>query len=94
MVFLKFHDYPEGKVLAIADKELIGKKFGDFFINPSFYKSKKAEKEELQTLINSCNSINITGKKALSLLKEYIEIPDEIVILINSEIPHCIIYKI
>ncbi len=92
MIFYKIHSSPEAIILAIADSDLIGKNINGFIISENFYKGEKITREKLQTLINTCTSINITGKKSISLLREVMDIPEKLILQIEG-IPHCTIYK-
>ncbi len=69
----KIHKTKDGKVLAAADEDLIGKhiKHGDidFFVNPRFYGEEKAAKEWLipQMRSNEVIAINLIGKEAVAI---------------------------
>lgn len=73
-MYLKVHNTPTGKIIAVCDKELIGKVLDDGTIfmdldkNRSFYVGKIASKDEIKRELESFSSINFVGKNAIDLL--------------------------
>ncbi len=73
-MYLKVHDTPNGKIVAVCDKELIGKVLDDGTIfmdldkNRSFYVGKIASKDEIKKELASFSSLNFVGKNAINLL--------------------------
>lgn len=86
-----------GLAIAVADKEILGKKlkFNDteFFVNPRFYGDKEASKEELVPLIRKAVNINLVGEKAVKAGKEAGMIDDKNTIMIGK-VPHAQAVKI
>lgn len=73
-MYLKVHDTPTGKIVAVCDKELIGKVLDDGKIfmdldkNRSFFVGKIASKEEIKKELSSFSSLNFVGKNSIDLL--------------------------
>jgi hypothetical protein len=71
-MYFKIYKTKDGKILAVADEDLLGKhlKHGDidFFVNPRFYGEEKAAKEWLipQMRSNEVLSVNLLGKEAVA----------------------------
>ena len=96
-MYYKIHETKHGKILAVADDDLLGKhlisgktKDGvDIFINPRFYGDKKASKEWLieQMQSNAIISVNLIGKEAVAMGIEAGAIDKESVKKIGK-IPH------
>ena len=86
-----------GLAIAVADKELIGKrlKFKDteFHVNPRFYKDKEGDKETIIELLKEAVNINLVGKKAVECGKVAGMIDEENIILIDG-VPHAQAIKI
>lgn len=85
-----------GSILAVCDKDLIGKKFesGKLCLNVSerFYKGELVDEEDALKLIKSHNNINLVGKNSIALvLKENIITKDHILKIKN--IPHAQIVR-
>jgi hypothetical protein len=69
-MIVKVHNI-EGKiVLAICDKDLVGKKFSDSILqldlSSSFYKGKDMSEKELSSLIKKAHILNIVGDKSVN----------------------------
>ena len=92
-MYYKIHETKHGKILAVADDDLMGKhlklKDTDIFINPRFYGDKKASKEWLigQMQSNAIISVNLIGKEAVAMGIEAGAIDKESVKKIGK-IPH------
>lgn len=65
-VCLKVHERGGHRVLAACDAELLGKTFGKigFFVNPEFY-GEPAEDSELIRSLDSCDIVNLVGKRVI-----------------------------
>ncbi len=79
------------KIVAICDKELIGKKYeeGDLqlYVNPRFYGGEEMSEEEILDAIENATIINLVGEKSVSLgLKLGIVLEENIIRIAN--IPH------
>ena len=61
-------------MLNICDPELIDKTFQDgktkIKINPNYYAERDVDEHEAKNLLTKCNSINMVGKKTISLKEE------------------------
>jgi len=82
----------EGKlILALCDKNLLGKKIEDqniqLDLSSSFYKGEEADIEELKKLIKKAYIINAVGKKAVEFLEKEGLIEKENIIYVKK-IPH------
>jgi hypothetical protein len=81
----------EEYIVALCDKELIGKKFKDgnlrLFVNPRFYKGKGVTREKAIDELRKATIANIVGEKAVNLAIEAGLIKKENVIKIKN-IPH------
>ena len=86
-----------GLAIAVADKELIGKKLKfkdtEFFVNPRFYKDKEGSKEVIIELLKEAVNINLIGKKAIECGKVAGMIDEKNIILIDG-VPHAQAIKI
>ncbi|MBU2100812.1 DUF424 family protein [Candidatus Micrarchaeota archaeon] len=84
------------KILAVCDKELIGKildKETEFKARKEFYGEKEIKKEKLRKLFRETDSVNLLGEKSVSVaLKEKIA-GKENIIRINN-VPHIQVYFI
>ena len=82
-------------VVAICDKELIGKELRKnpyFKVNEKFYFEKDCNEEEAVDLLKSCTIANLVGKKIVELALKKKFITKENIILIG-DIPHAQIVK-
>ncbi len=56
-------------ILAISDREILGKKLGDyFFINPRFYGESIVGEEEIEKMLEKATIINAVGKNCVEKL--------------------------
>ncbi len=96
-MFYKIHESQKGKVLAICDKELIGKtlKQGEieFTASENFYRGKKAEEKKIETLLTQHSNINMVGKKCIQIALRKGLIKEKSIIKIQ-DIPHVQIFMI
>lgn len=99
-MIVKIHKSQEGKiVLAVCDKDLVGKKFDErglqLDLGSSFYRGEEKSEDEVRELLKAANYINAVGKESINfclknkLIKEgnisYIKkIPHAEVIFINE----------
>ena len=95
MMYFKIHETKNGKLLAAADEDLLGKhlefKDTDVFVNPRFYGEKKANKAWLmkQMQSNAILSVNLIGKEAVQTGIDAGVIDKDKVMLIGKEkVPH------
>lgn len=65
-MFYKTYESRAGITLAVCDEDICGKTLGkDFFVNPRFYKGKKAGKKKIIELLRASHSANLVGKEAV-----------------------------
>jgi len=91
-MYFKIYDSKYGMMLAVADKELIGKKFKfkgtEFFVNPRFYQGEEADQAEVIDMLRKAVSANLVGAKAVACGKAAGLISDENVLMITKKVPH------
>jgi len=88
----------EGKqVLAVCDKELVGKTLKsdkiEFTVYESFYGGFPIEEEELIELIAENYNVNLIGKKCVSIAQGKGLLNESSIIFIES-VPHAQIFKL
>ncbi|MCI0503716.1 DUF424 family protein [Candidatus Micrarchaeota archaeon] len=72
-MYLKIHNDPKGKVVAVCDENLLGKvledkdTFMDLERYRSFYEERKAGADEVEEALKSFDSANIVGKEAVGV---------------------------
>lgn len=93
-MLVKVHKTPDYRIiLAICDKELLGKKFVDeknerqIDLSGSFYAGKEVDEATLNRLLQGAYIVNFVGEKTLKMLKEKRLATDSDIILIKK-IPH------
>lgn len=91
-MYLKIHDAGMGRtIVAVCDKELIGKKLvqGDLEINATerFYKGDEVSEEEIVKVLKEAANINLLGKKAVDIAVKTGIIAEENVLMIQG-VPH------
>ncbi|MBU2639756.1 MAG: DUF424 family protein [Nanoarchaeota archaeon] len=68
-MLVKIHKAEGRAIVAIADKDLIGKEFseGEKYLNisKSFYKGEEKDEEEILKLLKDVNSVNAVGKESI-----------------------------
>ncbi len=73
-VFLKIHSFPEGNVIALCDKDILGKRFEEkelvLDIDKDFYEGEEASKEDVFKALGECVSATIAGNEAVALALE------------------------
>lgn len=78
MIFVNMRKTPKGKVLALCDEELIGKKYKegktvlDLDKYRVFYEGEKIDedREKISALVRDADSINAVGSRSIALLEE------------------------
>jgi len=95
-VLIKTHESAGKKITAVADKELIGKKFEEgercLDVTGRFYKGKEKTEEEALKILKESTNTNMVGKKAVALGIKSGIITEDSIILIKG-IPHAISIK-
>jgi hypothetical protein len=73
MLYYKIHENSEEIILAVADKDVLGKKYAsngrilDLITFSSFYQGQRANENDVSKLFSQCTSINLVGKLACSI---------------------------
>lgn len=93
-MLVKVHKTNNREVIAISDKNLIGKEFeeGDKYleVKKSFYEGDDLKEEEILKLLEDANSINIVGEESIKFALKN-KIVDEEGILKVNKIPYAIV---
>jgi uncharacterized protein len=83
-------------MLNICDPELVDKTFEDgttkIKINPNYYAERDIDEHEAKNLLKKCNSINMVGKKTISLAIS-LGIGSEKSIRLIEGIPFLLVFK-
>ena len=91
-MYLKIHKAgPDREVVALCDKELIGKKLseGNIELNVSekFYKGEELPDDKMAEILNNAQNVNILGKKSIAFAIKLGIITQENVLMIQG-VPH------
>lgn len=90
-MYVKIHRSADSEVVAVCDKELIGKKLtsGELFLKVSetFYKGELKDKNEVKKLLKGAMNINLVGKESVGLGVELGLIDKENIIMFK-DIPY------
>ncbi|MBU0527189.1 MAG: DUF424 family protein [Candidatus Micrarchaeota archaeon] len=98
-MYLKIHENANGKVIAICDRELIGKvleegdKYLDLETHKRFYVGEQTDENGVRKILGDFQSANLVGTKAVGVALELGMINEEDVMYIK-ETPYIQIYKI
>lgn len=98
-VYLKVHENSGSRIIAVCDKELIGKvledKKGYMDLNRyhEFYVGKEVEDEEVKKELKNFSSINMVGKQSVKIALEMNLANDQDVMYIKK-IPYIQIYRL
>jgi hypothetical protein len=83
-------------MLNICDPELLDKTFQDgntkMTIKPSYYAERDVDEHEAKNLLKKCNSINMVGKKTISLATD-LGIGSEKSVRLIEGIPFLLVFK-
>lgn len=95
-ILIKIHKSAGKEILAVADKEIIGKKFeeGELCLDVSerFYKGEEKTEEEIIKAMKNSQNTNIVGKKSIALGIKAGIITEDAIITIEGT-PHAISIK-
>ena len=90
-MYMKQYDTGGQLIVAICDKEIIGKKFQEgeltLMLETSFYKGAEASEKEIKDALSSATIANIAGEKAIACAIECGCVDPDTVIFIDG-IPH------
>jgi hypothetical protein len=69
MIAAKKHFFQEKTVLALADKNILGKKYSEKGLQldliSGFYKGEEKSEKELKKMINEADMLNVVGKESI-----------------------------
>jgi len=95
-VLIKIHESMGKKIVAVADKELIGKRFEEgercLDVTERFYKGNEETEEEVIKILKQSTNTNLVGKKSVALGIKAGIITEESIVTIKG-IPHAISLK-
>jgi len=91
-MIVKIHKTQDGKKLvAVCDKELLGKKFKEkniqLDLSSDFYNGEEKNEEELMKMFDDAYIVNMVGKKAVDLGKKAGIVLEENIVYVKK-IPH------
>ena len=90
-MYLKIHKLKDRNVVALCDKELIGKRFEQgklqLDIIERFYKGDELPKNEIVKILKNCSNLNVVGKRSIKLALELGVISKDHIIKIKG-VPH------
>ncbi|MCX6804127.1 MAG: DUF424 family protein [Candidatus Diapherotrites archaeon] len=96
-MFAKIHEIEYKTILAVCDKEYIGKTFEEgnicFTASERFYKGEEVTKDELEKMLTENNSANLFGNKCVSIALEKGLVGEKSIIVIKG-IKHAQIYRL
>jgi hypothetical protein len=76
-----------GLVLAVCDKELLGKKVDGVVINERFYKGELLGREKLEEKLNASKNVNMFGKKSTDVAVS-LKLAEKTSCLMIGGVPH------
>lgn len=98
-MYVKVHEGERGRIVAVCDKDLIGKVLeeGDLFLDldkyRGFYVGELAGRERVEELLSDFASVNLVGRRCVDIALAMGIADDDDVIYIK-ETPHIQIYKV
>ena len=96
-IFCKIHKKNNLTVLAVCDKELIGKTLSEkeicFTVSEKFYKEKEIHESKLREMLKEFDNINLIGKKSVGIALNEGLVEEKNIIKIKN-IPHIQIFKL
>ncbi|MCX6711791.1 MAG: DUF424 family protein [Candidatus Woesearchaeota archaeon] len=96
-MYLKIHERQNRKIIAVCDKELIGKTFEEkdlqLKVSEHFYKGSILPEQDIIKILKDANNINLVGKKAIELAIKNNIISKNHVIKIQG-VPHAQIFSL
>lgn len=86
---------PHGLLIAITDKEILGRKFEEakkqLDLTKEFYKGEEKDIDDVKKLFHRARHLHLTGKNVVSLAKKE-GLIDEDKVLIVKNIPHAEVF--
>jgi hypothetical protein len=96
-MYMKQYDTERQLIVAVCDKEIIGKKFQEgeltLMLETSFYKGAEASENEIKEALSCATIANIAGEKAIACAVECGCIDPDTVIFIDG-VPHAQMVRI
>ena len=98
-MYLKIHESTAGRIIAVCDADILGKKFqeGEAMLDlekfKGFYAGKKCNEKEVADTMKHFTSANVVGKKAVAIFIENGYASKEDIKSING-VPYIQVYKI
>jgi len=93
----KKHEFEQKTILAVCDKEHLGKTFEEgeisFTASERFYKGEEITKKELEEMLSEADSANLFGDKCVGVAEEKGFVGEKSIIKIKG-IKHAQIYHI
>lgn len=90
-MYIKIHNTGDRAVIAVADKELIGKTIEEnnleLKITERFYKGEEKTEEEIIEILKKATNVNLVGKKTINAALKAGVISKENILTIQN-IPH------
>lgn len=90
-MYIKIHKNYDRSIIAVCDKELVGKKISEgklcLDITERFYKGKEKSEEEIEEILEGASNINFVGEKSVALGMKLGLIKKEKVVTIKG-VPH------
>jgi len=97
MIYVKIHKSRDRTIIAICDKDLIGKKIKtkdlEIDVTERFYKGEELTEKEIIKLLKEAENINILGKESVDFAIKNKIIRKDSVILIK-DVPHAQVYNV
>ena len=94
MILIKIHKTPNGDIVSMCDKNLLGKKLEDknlkITVSEKFYKGDEIkDKTELLNLLKNTSNLNIIGAESIDFaIKNHIIEKQNVIII--KKVPHAI----
>ncbi len=96
-MYMKKYDTEGQVIVAVCDKNILGKKFREgklvLKLDSSFYKGDEADEKEVKEALSSATIANIAGEKAIACAVECGCIDPDAIIFIE-DIPHAQMIRI
>lgn len=98
-MYMKIHDSPKGKVVAVCDEELVGTVLRgegremDLAAHRAFYVGERAGEAEVRVALRDFASANLVGKEAVSVALN-MGVADRSDVMYINKTPYIQIYKI
>ena len=90
-MYVKIHRSADSEVVAVCDKELIGKELssGELYLKVSeiFYKGELKDKKEAKIILKEAKNINLVGKESVGIGVE-LGLVDKENIIMFKDIPY------